>query len=170
MTDMINPPTAALVTIDLQARILESAKAPRDGAEVVERSRRLAEEFRARGGLVVPVRAHRPGEQPPGSELVDEPQPGDLLITKHTWGAFHETGLDDELRARGIDTLVITGIATNFGVEQTARIADELGYRLFLAEDAMANLKAEWHRFAVEVIFPALGTVCSTDEVIARLG
>lgn len=90
----------------------------------------LAEAARAAVATVVVVRVERPGDdpQPEGSELVPEaaPQPGDLEIIKHSWGAFHETGLDRALRERGILTLVIAGIATNFGVEQTARIGEEI--------------------------------------------
>ncbi|HEY7487985.1 MAG TPA: isochorismatase family protein [Streptosporangiaceae bacterium] len=175
MTDeSLDAAQTALLLIDLQVRIVGRQLAPRGGAEVVRQAMRLADTVRDKGGLVVVVQAERPGAdpQPPGSELVDEiaPQPGDLLITKHTWGAFHETGLDDKLRGRGITTLVIGGIATNFGVESTARVADEFGYRIVLVEDAMAGLDAESHAFAVTKIFPLIGTVCSTDDVLTRLG
>jgi nicotinamidase-related amidase len=169
----LDPRQTALIVIDLQIRIVGLETAPRSGADVVRQSMRLADAFRDTGGQVVIVQVERPGEdhQPPGSELVDEmvPRDGDLLITKHTWGAFHETGLHEELRSRGVDTLVLTGIATNFGVESTARAADELGYRVVLAEDAMAGLDAESHDFAVRKIFPGLGTVCSADDVLAAL-
>lgn len=170
----IDPQQTALIVIDLQIRIVGLETAPRTGADVVRQSMRLADAFRDKGGQVVIVQVERPGEdhQPAGSELVSEmsPQPGDLLITKHTWGAFHETGLDEELRKRGVTTLALAGIATNFGVESTARAADELGYRLFLVEDAMAGLDADAHAFAVTKIFPRLGAVCSTDELLAALG
>ncbi|MFI7641742.1 isochorismatase family cysteine hydrolase [Nonomuraea sp. NPDC049400] len=57
--------------------------------------------------------------------------------------AFHDTGLEEALRSRGIDTLIITGIATNFGVEQTARFADEFGFQVIVPEDAVkASVKA----------------------------
>jgi nicotinamidase-related amidase len=163
----------ALVLVDLQVRIVGHDLAPRGGADVVRQSMRLAEAVRDKGGLVVVVQTERPGEdsQPPGNELVGEiaPRDEDLLIIKHTWGAFHETGLHGKLQGRDITTLIIAGIATNFGVESTARAAHELGYRLFLVEDAMAGLDAESHAFAINKIFPILGTVCSTDELLAAL-
>ncbi|MBM0239166.1 isochorismatase family protein [Micromonospora sp. ATA32] len=62
--------------------------------------------------------------------------------------------------------MVIAGIATNFGVEQTARIAEEIGYRVVLPEDAMSGLDTHAHEFAVDYIFRRLGTVCSTAEAI----
>src|SRR3546814_10758135 len=55
-------------------------------------------------------------------------RPTDLRITKHQWGAFYGTDLDLQLRRRRIETVVIGGIATNFGVESTARAAHEHGY------------------------------------------
>jgi nicotinamidase-related amidase len=170
----IDPRRTALVVVDLQIRVVGLQTAPRTGADVVRQAMRLTDALRDKGGLVVIVQVERPDgdPQPPGSELVSEmrPRPGDLLITKHTWGAFHETGLHEELRKRGITTLALAGIATNFGVESTARAASELGYRLLLVEDAMAGLDADAHAFAITTIFPHLGTVCSTDELLAALG
>ena len=64
---------------------------------------------------------------------------------------------------------MLGGIATNFGVESTARDAWERGYRLLLVEDAMASMSADDHAFAVTRIFPRLGHVCSAQDVIASL-
>jgi nicotinamidase-related amidase len=61
---------------------------------------------------------------------------------------------------------VIGGIATNFGVESTARDAFEHGYALVFVEDAMAGLSSDAHSFAVKTIFPRLGRVRSTEEVL----
>ena len=168
-----NPARTAILLIDLMPRIVATPTAPYDGPTVVARATGLADALRTAGGLVVPVRVERPGvaEQPPGSGFVPEaaPRPGDLEIVKRTLGAFHRTGLDDALRARGIDTLLLTGIATNWGVESTGRIADEHDYRVIFVADAMTGLDEESHRFAVERIFPRLGTVTSTAEVHAAL-
>jgi nicotinamidase-related amidase len=171
--ETIDMSRTALVLVDLQVRAVGRQLAPRGGAEVIRQAMRLADAVRDNGGLVVVVQTEHPGEhpQPPGSELVGEimPQPDDLLITKHTWGAFHETGLHDKLRGRGITTVILAGIATNFGVESTARAADEHGYRLFLVEDAMASLDPESHAFAINNIFPILGTVCSAEDLLATI-
>jgi nicotinamidase-related amidase len=171
--ETVDTSRTALVLVDLQVRIVGRQLAPRGGAEVIRQSMRLADAVRDGGGLVVVVQTERPGAdpQPPGSELVDEitPHDDDILITKHTWGAFHETGLHDKLQGRRITTLILAGIATNFGVESTARAADEHGYRLFLVEDAMASLDAQSHAFAVSEIFPIIGAVRSTDDVVAMI-
>jgi nicotinamidase-related amidase len=112
------------------------------------------------------------GPVPPDfSQIVPElgPLEGDLVVTKRQWGAFYGTELDLELRRRGIRTIVLGGIATNFGVESTARDAYERGYELVFAEDAMAGPTAEAHQFAVTTIFPRIGLVRSSAEVLAAL-
>jgi nicotinamidase-related amidase len=168
-----NPTRTAAVLIDLMPRIIERPLAPYDGPTVLAHATALAAAVRSAGGLVVTVRVDRPGlaDQPPGSGFAPEsaPQDGDLAIVKHTIGAFHETGLDAALRARKIDTLLLTGIATNFGVEGTGRAADEHGYRVIYVEDAMTGLDGHAHKFAVEYMFPRLGDVARTDELLAEL-
>jgi nicotinamidase-related amidase len=91
---------------------------------------------------------------------------GDITITKRQWGAFYGTPLDMQLRRRGTKTIVIAGIATNFGVESTARDAFERGYALVFVEDAMAGLSEGAHAFAISTIFPRLGRVRSTEDIL----
>jgi nicotinamidase-related amidase len=182
--------TTALVIIDLQRGIVGRETAPHAARDVVARAARLAGRFRSAGALVVLVRvayaadgrdrlAPRSDAAPwsgPVSadfgELVPDvgPVAGDLVVTKHQWGAFYGTELDLELRRRGIRTIVLGGISTNFGVESTARDAYERGYDLVFVEDAMAGLSAEAHRFAVTTIFPRIGVVRSTQAVMKALG
>jgi nicotinamidase-related amidase len=96
-------------------------------------------------------------------------QPGDILITKRHWGAFADTDLEQQLKSRGIDTVVFTGISTNAGVESTVRQGTGLGFAFVLVEDACSSQNAEHHRFAFENIFPHLARVRTTDEVLATL-
>jgi nicotinamidase-related amidase len=172
-SEPLDPARTALIIVDLQQRIVDLSLGPSTGKQIVAQAVRLADEFRARGGLVVIVQVERPGvaEQPPGSELVPAlvPQPGDVLITKQAWSAFHQTGLDERLRARSIATLVLTGISTNHGVESTARSAADYGYRLIFPVDAMTGLDSREHDFAVSSIFPRLGEVCPSSDVLDRL-
>jgi nicotinamidase-related amidase len=95
--------------------------------------------------------------------------PGDLLVTKRQWGAFYGTALDLELRRRGITTIILCGIATNFGVESTARDAWERNYALVFAEDAMAGMSPGAHEFAIKTIFPRLGRIRRTGDILAAL-
>lgn len=158
-----------MVLIDLMPRIVDLPTAPTSGADVLSRCVDLADAVRAAGGHVVWVRVERPGDQPDGSDLAVTPQQGDVVIVKHTWGAFHGTGLDDALRSRGVETVVLGGIATNFGVESTARAADEHGYAVVSVSDAMTGLDAHAHEFALDYVLPRLGPVRTTAEVVAEL-
>ena len=179
----------ALVVIDLQAGILARPLAPHTSADVLERSAKMCERFRAAGAQVVLVRVSFAADGSDAlSQPCDEPTPrvrppgwdvlspalgageGDIHITKHQWGAFYGTELDLQLRRRGITTLVMCGISTNFGVESTARDGWERGYSIVFAEDAMTSFDAAAHAFAVQTIFVRLGRVRSTHEVLAALG
>ena len=180
----------ALVLIDLQKGIVGRQTAPYPSADVVARARKLAERCRAVGATVVLVHVTfskdgrdrlaphadlpMPAAQvpPDWSDFVPElgPREGDVVIAKRNWGAFYGTDLELQLRRRGIRTIVLGGISTNFGVESTARDAFERGYDQVLVEDAMAGMSAEAHRFAVTEIFPRFGQVRSTEQVLAALG
>jgi nicotinamidase-related amidase len=112
-----------------------------------------------------------PAQTPPPdwADIVPEmgPKPGDFVITKHQWGAFHGTELDLQLRRRGMATIVLCGIATNIGVESTARFAYEYGYHQIFAADAMAALSLEEHMFTVTKIFPRIGLVRKTAKILS---
>ena len=181
--------TTALVLIDLQQGILAYAKAPYDAAAVLAKAAPLADAFRAAKAPVVLVKvgfsadggdvlkAQVDAPNPPGAApanwLDDAPglprQPGDLHILKRQWGAFHGTELDLQLRRRGIRTLVLAGIATSIGVESTARFAWELGYDIVFAEDATSGPDAAMHANSFEKVFPRLGRVRRTADVLAAL-
>src|SRR5258705_6433997 len=110
---------SALVLIDLMPRIVALPVSPHSGEEVLQRCRRLAEVFRANGRPVVLVRVERPNltERPPGSDFVEGlVKDGDIVVVKRTIGAFHNTDLHDQLRSRGVNTLVLAGLVTTMGV------------------------------------------------------
>ncbi|MFE1552992.1 isochorismatase family protein [Streptomyces sp. NPDC058718] len=164
----LDPGRTALVLVDLMERIVALPLAPRPGTDVLAAAARLAETFRAAGAPVVHIRVERPhvATQPPGSELVpDLVEDGDSVVVKRTVGGFHDTGLHELLTASGATTLVLGGIATNLGVESTARAACDLGYDLVFAEDAMTALTADEHRASVELDFPRLGTVAPVSAI-----
>ncbi|MET7437570.1 isochorismatase family protein [Streptomyces sp. NPDC004082] len=164
----LDPARSALVLVDLMDRIVGLPLEPRKGPEVLAAAERLADAFRAVGAPVVLVRVERQGvaEQPPGSGLVAGlAADGDIEIVKRTIGAFQGTGLDERLRERGVTTVVFGGVATNLGVESSARAAGDLGYDLVFVEDAMAALTAPEHEASVGLDFPRLGTVVHSSEV-----
>ncbi|MGW2381598.1 isochorismatase family protein [Streptomyces sp. NPDC001658] len=164
----LDPARTALVLVDLMDRIVALPLAPHKGTDVLTAGEELAAAFRSAGALVVLVRVERPGvtEQPPGSALAAGLlRQGDLEIVKRTIGAFQGTELDARLREHGVTTLVFGGIATNLGVESTARAAGDLGYDLVFVEDAMAAFTSAEHEASVRLDFPRLGTVVSVGQV-----
>jgi nicotinamidase-related amidase len=185
----LDPRRTAIVVIDLQKGIAGMpGGAPHTKPAVIANAARLLAAARAAGAQPVLVhvggsldgadrvktptdRAWRAtGALPPDwSELIPEldRQPTDIVVLKRQWGAFYGTDLDLHLRRRGLATIVICGIATEFGVESTARDAYERGYELIFAEDAMTGMTAESHANSVERIFPRLGRVRSTGEIVA---
>lgn len=184
-----DPKTTALVLIDLQHSNVGRPLAPYSGPQVVERCAALAAKLREQGGTVVYVRVnvhellHLPADAPmrapdaplpppSASELVADAgfQPSDILVTKRQWGAFYGTDLEQHLRRRGIRTVMLGGIATNFGVESTARTAFDQGFELVFVEDAMTSMAEDAHRFVTQHIFPRMGRVRSTADVLAALG
>jgi nicotinamidase-related amidase len=185
----LEPGTTALVLIDLQRGITAMDAHPHSAAEVIANAARLAERFRELGSPVFIVhvvmspdgadRLHPDADDalpvrevpPEFSEIVPEigPVPGDIVIGKRQWGAFYGTPLDLQLRRRGIRTIVLGGIVTNMGVESTARDAYERSYNLVFAEDAMSARTTADHEFALTRIFPRIGRVASTDEVLGAL-
>jgi nicotinamidase-related amidase len=93
----------------------------------------------------------------------------DIKITKRQWSAFYGTELDLQLRRRGIETIVLGGISTNIGVESTARAAHEHGYSLVLVEDAMSCGAPEHHDASLNFVFPRLGLVRQSGDVLEAL-
>jgi nicotinamidase-related amidase len=185
----IDPQQTALVLIDLQKGILGMPGKPYDPSTVLANAVRLVKQFHQRRALIVLVHV---GYSTGGKDAVDvpkdaslshselpddwmefpaelTPQEHDVVITKRQWGAFYGTELDLQLRRRSINTLIMGGIATNYGVESTARDAFERNYAQIFAEDAMTTMSKEAHRFSVETILKRLGRVRSTDEIIEAM-
>lgn len=187
MSLQLDPTKIALVLIDLQHGIVALPVQPHASSTVVEKSRSMANSFRKKGSPVVYVRVDLANMLPAivdvshsdptgvipsiASELVPDAgfQKEDLLVTKRHWGAFGQTGLGDALRERGVDTIVLAGLVTNFGVESTARQAVGLGFQVVIAEDACSSIDPAAHRFAVQTIFPLIGRVRTVEEIVDAL-
>ena len=185
----IDKTKTALVVIDLQKGIAGRQTAPHASDVVITNAAALANSFRKNNMPVFLVRvtpspdgkdALRPvadvtmPAQTPAPDWADivplmGPKPGDFVITKHQWGAFYGTELDLELRRRGITTIVLCGISTNIGVESTARFAYEYGYHQVFAEDATSALSAEEHTFTITTIFPRIGLVRKTEDIVRSI-
>jgi nicotinamidase-related amidase len=174
--------TTALIVIDLQKGIIGLA-AEDKMRPVVQNAARLTTAFRQHGVPVVLVhveprplgrteRAPPIRDLPPDfAELLPElnQQPTDHLVTKRSWGAFMNTGLDAHLKQCGVTQIVLAGVSTSIGVESTARQAFEHGYHVTLATDAMADLNDDAHTNSVTRIFPRLGETGTTLDIVHLL-
>jgi nicotinamidase-related amidase len=185
MITLIDKKTA-LVLIDLQNSIAKAPKAhPLD--EVINNATKLMHAFHKSALPVIVVNVNPTGAlwtttrkdnkqaMPPIDEeaLSIIPQlktrHTDIFITKTTWNAFFETPLHHVLQQRGITNIVLGGISTSIGVEGTARAAAEHGYNITFAVDAMTDNVLSAHQNSLQYIFPRMGEVGSTDEIIALI-
>ncbi|MEU7576707.1 isochorismatase family cysteine hydrolase [Streptomyces sp. NPDC041068] len=124
--------------------------------EVGTRNRALA--AIARAGLYT--------EGAPGTEIHPEvaPRPGDVVVTKRRASAFSGSDLDVVLRARGIDSLVLTGIATSAVVLSTLCQANDLDFDLTVLADACLDTDPEVHHVLIDRLFPQWADVVTVDD------
>lgn len=108
----------------------------------------------------------------PGAQIdpAVAPQAGEIVITKHRVGAFLGTDLDMVLRANGIETLVLAGIATSGVVLSTLRHAADADYRCLVIEDCCADADPEVHACLTNKVFPRQAAVISAESLLKALG
>ncbi len=187
----LDPKSSALLVMDFQTAVVEMVPADREA--LLARTARLIEAARGAGVrviyVVVAFRAGYPEVSPrhpsfgpireagrfiegsPGTEVhaAVAPKPGDAIVTKRRVSAFAGTDLDMILRANGIDTLVLAGIATSGVVLSTVRHASDADYRLVVVEDCCADRDPEVHRVLSEKVFARATTVVKAAGVVAAL-
>ena len=173
---------AALIVVDPQ-NIAASLPAAHPCAEVVRNPARLINALRANDPPAIPVNVFgaAPGRTehsrsaaslpPDWSDLLAalNQQSQDRLVSKTTSSAFTRTELADDLKSAGVTEVVACGVTTTIGVESTARQAHELGFNGTLPRHAMIDLSAEVLANGLQQIFPRLGTIGTTQGIIAPL-
>ena len=187
-TESIKAERTALVVIDLQNGIVNRELSPHTSAEVIQNASRLVNAFTEKRAFVVLVRVSTIDGKDmlkPSVDLKINPvqfQEGwDSFVpeiansknvhtvTKRQWGAFYGTDLDLQLRRRGIDTIALCGVSTGIGVDTTAREAFQHGYNQIFIEDAMTAIAKEEHDYVCKYIFPRIGKIRTSEEVILSL-
>jgi nicotinamidase-related amidase len=93
------------------------------------------------------------------------PRPGDIVVRKTRVGAFSTTDLDEQLRTRGIDTLVLAGISTSGVLLSTVRDACDRDYRVVVLSDVSADPETDVHAFLIEKVFPRQADVIALAEL-----
>ena len=193
------PARTALVNVDMQNRFVQGSpvSAP-DGLAVLDRINRLAAACRDAGILVIHTsQVFRPdgsnigvlGEISPAVKagilakgsasaalhkgLVVDAR--DILLDKPRFGAFQSTDLELILRSRGIDTIIISGIATNVCCEMTAREAMVRDFHVFFLSDGTATAEmggasaAELQKATLATLGFLFAQVLTVDEMIQKL-
>ena len=194
----LDPSHTAAVAVHLQRDIVDADGAFADffytqvrDREVIPRVRALTDRVRDDGGTVVFTRvAWQPdysdlnansallqlvrqtgslGEGTPGAELVDDTgrQDADLVHTHQRISGL-TSELEDELRARGVDTVLICGVATNASVEGTARQFSDAGFVTYVVDEACSAATPAAHQASIESLGLVAG-VCSLDDALRAL-
>src|SRR4051794_30751296 len=176
----------ALIVVDIQNDYFPGGANPLDRPEAAaEQASRLLQAFRASGEHVVHVQHvwdepdatfMRPGT--PGVEIHEAvtPRPGEAVLQKAWPNAFRETGLQDDLRTRGVDELVVCGVMTAMCVDATVRAGADLGFRTTVAHDACATCELEFggqsvpapqvHAAFLAALGDGYAAVVPTDELV----
>lgn len=100
-----------------------------------------------------------------------QPRPGDIIVGWHRqYNGFLGTDLEEQLRAHGIEKVILAGHTTHTCVEGTGRHALEAGFHVTFLKDAVAEFSEAAHRFALEFSYPTFGhAVITIDEFLGRI-
>lgn len=185
----LDPATTALLVMDYQPAVL--ARLPDPDAQVARAAaaidvvrRHGAHVGYVRVGLSAKEAASAPAHSrfatlgadeamrpdAPGTQVAEALAPGadDVVVRKTRVGAFSTTALDDQLRARGVDTVVLAGISTSGVTLSTVRDASDRDYRVLVLSDATADPDPEVHDFLLTRVFPGQAEVLTTAELGSR--
>ena len=136
-----------------------------DGSDTVERLTDANMDLGPAGGTPIRPRFHKGS---PETEVAVElaPGPGDVVVPKHRWNAFHQTDLELHLRVRGIGTIVLAGGSTDVGIASTAFAARDLDLGLVVVRDACFSMRGHNHEFFMDRVFPRMGRVMSAADAV----
>lgn len=183
--EALNPRKTALLVIDFQNEYFSGRMPIRDGLTALSQANRLVA-FADKAKIPV---FHIQHVAPAGSALFAadgdtvkfhpamQPRPGDRVVQKSTVSVFASSDLDGQLKAAGIDTLIISGLMTHACVAGAARDAAPLGYQIVVASDASATRSftrangesiddVTLHRAALAEIEDTFGSVLDTEQII----
>jgi nicotinamidase-related amidase len=106
-----------------------------------------------------------------GAEVIEELRPleNEIEILNYSTSAFIYTELDLILRNRGITTVILTGLATNWVVESTARDAFNRGYNVWTLSDCCNSSVQEAHDYCIANTLPMMGVVCDAETYVKAL-
>ncbi|GHF40634.1 cysteine hydrolase [Streptomyces morookaense] len=194
---VLDPAHTALLVLDCQPAVL--AALPEDGERdaLLDRIAGAVADVRALGGTVACVRVgfteadwdaipavnksfgplaqHRVLHHEDPATAIHErlaPQAGDIIVRKTRYGGMSTTDLDQQLRERGITTLVVSGLSTSGAVLSTVIDAADRDYQLHVLSDCVADPNPEAHRALLHHVLPSRAHIIDTAElpVLLRAG
>ncbi|WP_405495513.1 cysteine hydrolase family protein [Streptomyces sp. NBC_00096] len=117
------------------------------------------------------ARNHRIRPEDEAAAITDRlaPQDGDIVVRKLRFGAMSTTDLDRQLRERGIDTLIVTGVTTSGVVLSTVLDAADRDYKIYLLSDGVTDPDPEVHRVLLDKVFPSRAQLIDTPELLTLL-
>lgn len=183
----LNLSKTAYIPIDIQAGIVHTGHlAPYTSDELMSATNQLTQVFKNTEALITLVKVdaktfyylhpnhasrHQAIHVPKDYDtllptiVTDETATNIITVTKHTPSAFFGTDLDLQLRRRGIDTIVLSGITSSNGVYATALDAFQHGYHLYIVSDATTDRDSDLHQLFFEKLYPKLGTIITMDNL-----
>lgn len=145
------------------------AHAP-DGSDTVARLTDTDMDLAPGGGKDKPIkpRFHKGSKD---SEIAAEVKPleSDVVVPKQRWNSFHQTNLDLQFRARGIETIVIAGGSTDVGIASTVFAARDMDYGIVVVRDGCYSARGPNNDFFMDRVFPRMARVMSVDEAVALM-
>ena len=165
----INPGKTAIISMDWQKRQLSNfTEAFQE--EIMARANTVLAKTRQKKIMVINVEVRR-GERTPETEIHPAmvPQPGEALLTKSRVGPFSTTNLDEILKNKGIETLVLMGLRTSGCILSTVRWAADIDYQLVVISDCCADQDDEVHRVLMEKVLPWQATVVTSQDFLQAL-
>jgi len=107
----------------------------------------------------------------PSSDIIDElkPKDQDLVLQKNTSGTFISTRLDSFLKNMGVETVLVSGVVTNFCVHSTAREACDYGFQVVIVDDCCAAWSPEIHQATLTSFGIMYGYVLTYEKVIKKI-
>ncbi len=174
----------ALIVVDMLSDFVDGALANPRAHQIVEPIRRLIDHARSAGWVVVFSNdAHQPGDPElkvwgehamagdPGAQVIEQlrPVPGEreLVSPKRVYGAFDGTGLDERLRALGVDEVVVVGQHTHICVRHTSYGALIRGYEITVPRDAVCAFEGVDEEQALDYLHSVYGAKITTvDELV----
>lgn len=165
---MLAPSTTAIIVVD---KVNEAGRALTDvarrcGTPVIYAKPIDQAATSGRAFREFPARREVRRETWGGTFSAYEPAASEPVVVMHRDSAFFETCLDSLLGTLGTRTLVVTGVATNLGVETTAREGYQREYNVIVLSDCTAALTAAEHRVGLRNVMRGSGTVAESRDII----